>query len=220
MNYQQLEKHLFNISDKKFAVFSKSLSNSDYISIGVKNPLLRQLIKEEKNDEELKLEDFSLGKYLEVDFIYFGLALIREIDIKDQLKFLEKNIKNAKSWAITDCVVTFLKKTDFDTFFEFFQKLYKSKYTYDRRFCYVFALKHSKNPRILDIFPFLRLNEEYMVMMAEAWLFATIAIDFPDDVFKFLQSINDNVLVRKTVSKMSDSFRIKPEIKEQFKTLR
>ena len=220
MNYQQLEKHLFNISDKKFAVFSKSLSNSDYISIGVKNPLLRQLIKEEKNDEELKLEDFSLGKYLEVDFIYFGLALIRESDIKGQLKFLEKNIKKAKSWAITDCVVTYLKKTDFDIFFEFFQKLYKSKYTYDRRFCYVFALKHSKNPRILDIFPFLTLEEEHMVMMAEAWLLATIAIEFSDDVFMYLSNLKDVTLKRKTISKICDSFRITQNQKERFRKLR
>ncbi|MBR4377540.1 MAG: DNA alkylation repair protein [Bacilli bacterium] len=220
MNYSELEKHLFEICDKKFAKFSKTLSNSSYIAIGVKNPVLRQLIKEEKTDLELKIEDFRLGKYLEIDFIYFGLALSRANNVDEQLNFLERNIKKAKSWAITDCVVTYLKKTDFDKFVSFFKKLYRSRHTFDRRFCYVLALKHSKNPRILDIFPFLTLNEEYMVMMAEAWLLATIAIDFPDDVFKFLQSINDNILVRKTVSKVNDSFRVKPEIKERFKTLR
>lgn len=31
MKYIELEKYLFEISDKKFADFSKSLSNSDYI---------------------------------------------------------------------------------------------------------------------------------------------------------------------------------------------
>ena len=60
MNYQELEKHLFEISDKKFADFSKSLSNSDYISIGVKNPVLRSIIKEHTKDEELNLNDFKL----------------------------------------------------------------------------------------------------------------------------------------------------------------
>ena len=220
MNYFELEKYLLEISDKKFADFSKSLSNSDYISIGVKNPVLRQLIKEEKNDVNLKLDDFRLGKYLEVDFIYFGLALIRAKNVYEQLKFLELNIKKAKSWAITDCVVTYLKKTDFDTFLSLFKKLYKSNHTFDRRFCYVFGLKHSKNPRILEIFPFFTLNEEYMVMMAEAWLLATIAIDFPDEVFKFLEGTNDIVLKRKTISKMCDSFRISEEQKLRFKTLR
>ena len=77
MTYKELEKHLFEISDKKFADFSKTLSNSEYISIGVKNPVLRQIVKEHVKDEDLKLDDFDLGKYLEVDFIYFGLALSR-----------------------------------------------------------------------------------------------------------------------------------------------
>lgn len=220
MNYSQLEKHLFDISDKKFADFSKSLSNSDYISIGVKNPILRQLIKEEKNDSELNLEDFHLGKYLEIDFIYFGLALSRTKNIDEQLEFLEHNIKKAKSWAITDCVVTYLKKTSFDTFKSFFDKLHISSYTFDRRFCYVFALKHSKDPRILEIFPLITLNEEYMVMMAEAWLLATIAISYSDGVFAYLKSINDKTLIRKTVSKMCDSFRIPVVIKTKFKTFR
>lgn len=220
MNYFELEKHLFEISDKKFADFSKSLSNSDYISIGVKNPVLRQLIKEEKNDIDLKLDDFCLGKYLEVDFIYFGLALVRAKSVNEQLDFLECDIKKAKSWAITDCVTTYLKKTDFDTFFSFFKKLYKSNHTFDRRFCYVFALKHSKNPRILEIFQFFTLKEEYMVMIAEAWLLATVAIDFPDEVFKFLEATNDKVLKRKTISKMCDSYRISEEQKIRFRTLR
>ena len=220
MNYKELEKHLFEISDKKFAEFSKSLSNSDYISIGVKNPVLRNIVKEEKNDNDLLLEDFQLGKYLEVDFIYFGLAMVRCKTLEEQLKFLETNIKKANSWAITDCVVTYLKKYDFETFFNFYKKLYKSSYTFNRRFCYVLGLKHSKNPGILEIFPLLTTNEEYMVMMAEAWLLATVAIDFPNQVFEFLKQTKDVVLKRKTISKMCDSYRISKEQKERFKSLR
>ena len=220
MNYKDLEKHLFDIADKKFAEFSKSLSNSDYISIRVKNPLLRQLIKEEKEDQELKLSDFNLGRYLEIDFIYFGLALVRAKTLSDQLDFLEENIKYAKSWAITDSIQTYLKKSDYDSFLTFFKKLYKSKYTFDRRFCYIFALKHWKNPRILEIFPLISTNEEYMVMMAEAWLLATVAIDFPDEVFDFLKRIDDITLKRKTISKMNDSFRISDDQKKRFKSLR
>ena len=220
MNYNELEKYLFEICDSKFAEFSKSLSNSDYISIGVKNPVLRQLIKEHKDDNELKLEAFRLGKYLEVDFIYFGLALLRCKTLDEQLVFLENNIRNAKSWAVTDSIQTYLKKSTFDEFLKFYKKLYKSPHTFDRRFCYIFALKHWKNPRILEIFPFLTLNEEYMVMMAEAWLLATIAIAYPDEVFAYLKDTKDTTLKRKTISKMCDSFRISQSEKERFKTLR
>ena len=220
MKYRDLVQHLENISDKKFADFSKSLSNSEYISMGVKNPVLRQIIKDHKNDSELKIEDFELGKYLEVDFIYFGLALSRMKSTDEQLKFLKENIRKAKSWAVTDCVQTYLRKTSFDDFKKFFISSYNSSYTYERRFAYVFGLKHWKNPRILEIFPLFKTNEEYMVMMAEAWLLATVAIEFPDQVFSFLKSLDDQTLKRKTISKMCDSFRINETQKNRFKTLR
>ena len=63
MKYQKFLKLLELKSDKKFAEFSKSLSNSDYISIGVKNPVLREIVKEHTCDKELKLEDFELIDY-------------------------------------------------------------------------------------------------------------------------------------------------------------
>ena len=220
MNYQELENHLFSKADSKFAEFSKSLSNSDYISIGVKNPVLRQIVKDHKTDLELKLEDFKLGKYLEIDFIYFGLALSRVNTIDEQLEFLSKNIKKAKSWAITDCVQTYLKKSTFEAFLKFFNNKKNSKYIYERRFCYVFALKHAKNPRIFEIFPEITLNDDYMVMMAEAWLLATIAIEFSDHVFEFLNSVDDKQLKQKTISKICDSFRIDETTKQKFKSLR
>lgn len=220
MTYKELVEHLFEIRNQKYADFSKSLSASDYISIGVKNPVLRQITKEHKNDSELKIDDFELGKYLEVDFIYFGLALSRFSKIEEQLDFLRKEIRKAKSWAITDCVTTFLKKSTFEQFEKFYNELHKSKHTFERRFCYVFGLKHSKNHRILDIFLKITLHDEYPVMMAEAWLLATIAIDFPDEVFKFLKEINDIQLRRKTIQKMCDSFRISNEQKSRFKALR
>ena len=220
MKYSELEKYLFSIKDTKFADFSKTLSNSEYASIGVKNPVLRKLIKDHKNDNELKLEDFRTGKYLEIDFIYFGLALSRASSIEEQFEFLVNNMKSGKSWVLTDCSQTYMKKCDFDTFITFFKKMINSKYVYDRRFAYVFAIKFVKIPEIPGVFRLIRLNEDYMVMMAEAWFLATAAIYFPDEVYTYLKGLNDNVLKRKTISKMCESFRIREEDKERAKQLR
>lgn len=220
MTYKELVSYLFSIADKKFADFSMSLSNSDYISIGVKNPVLRQIIKEHKNDNELKVEDFKLGKYLEVDFIYFGLSLIRLSTSEEQLLFLINNIKGAKSWAITDCMSTYMKKVSFDQFFSFFKNMYKSKYTYDRRMAYILALKQYKNPNILSVLPLIQTNEEYIVMMSEAWLLSTLAIEYENEVFEYLKTLKDLTLKRKTISKICDSLRFSDGSKDKFKSLR
>ena len=220
MKYIELEKHLFNISDQKFADFSKSLSNSEYISIGVKMPILRQIIKEHIKDEELKTKDFVLGKYLEVDFIYFGLSLSRFKTIDEQLDFIKEKGKIAKSWVITDTIVTYFKKFSFDKYWDFFLKMYQSKYTYDRRIAYVLGLKQYKDHQIIKILNYINKNEEYMVMMGEAWLLATMAISEETPVFEFLKNTDDIVLKRKTISKICDSFRFNEESKNRFKSLR
>ena len=220
MKYKQLLAELNRQSDKKFADFSKTLSNSDYKVIGVKNPVLRKIVKEHVFDEELVLEDFVLGEYLEVDFIYFSLGLSRLKSNAEKLYFLKERIRFAKSWAITDCACTNFKKLSFDEFYSFFLQTYQSKYIYERRMAYVLGLKVYRDKNIIKILSLINENEEYMVMMAEAWLLATMAIIFPNEVYNFLKETNDTVLKRKTISKISDSFRFDNETKIIFKNLR
>ena len=212
--------YLISISDKKYADFSKSLSNSDYIVIGVKIHVLRDIIKQNKDNSELNPNDFELGKYLEIDFIYFGLSLIRLKTSKEQLEFLKKNIGKAKSWAITDTISSYVKKLSFEEFFTFFNDCYLSKETYKRRMAYILALKQYKDNDILKVLPLIQLNEEYMVMMAEAWLLSVIAIAHEDEVFNYLKDCQDISLKRKTISKICDSFRFSEESKNRFKSLR
>lgn len=220
MTYIELENYLFTICDKKFADFSKTLSNSDYISIGVKNPVLKQIAKDHIKDEKLKLSDFKLGKYLEVDYLYFALGLLRAKDYIKQLDFLDKNIYKAKSWAITDTASTYMKKFPFEVYFKFFLDHYDSKYTYVRRMSYILGLKFYKEKEILNILPFIKENEQYMVMMAASWLLATIAINYPNEIYDYLSKCKDTALKRKTISKISDSFRFTTKAKERFKSLR
>lgn len=220
MTYYELAEYLFSIQDKKHAEFAGNLSNSDYVTIGVKNPILRNLIKEHYKDADLRLDDFEHSKYLEVDFIYFGVGLKRCKTIEEQLEFLDKNIKYAQSWAITDTINHSLEKCPFDFFWKFFLTHYNSDHIYTRRFSYILGLKFYRDEKILQIFNYLNEFDEYMVMMAEAWLLQTIATVYPEKVFDLLKTLKDEKLKLKTISKISDSFRFADEQKEHFKSLR
>lgn len=98
--------------------------------------------------------------------------------------------------------------------------MYKSKYTFDRRMSYILGLKFYKDKRILDILKYLTYNEEYMVMMAEAWLLSTIATIYPDEIYNFLKDLKDNTLKRKAISKICESYRFDELTKDKFKSLR
>ena len=220
MRYQELEAHLFAIRDEAFAEFSKSLSNSEYISIGVKIPVLQKLIKEHAKDEDLNLEEFDLGKYLEVDYLYFGLSCAKLKTIDEQLDFVIREIHLAKSWCITDSIPTFLKKHTVEKYLEVFLKLYDSPHVYDRRMAYVLGLRHRKDAKVLTVLDYMKPDEAYMVMMAEAWLLSFVAIEFPNEIYDFLKKSEDVSMKRKAISKISDSFRFDEATKQRFKDLR
>jgi len=220
MVYSEFVQLLKNNADEKYADFSQKLTNSDYVVIGVRVPILRKLVKAYCHDENLSLKDFELGKYLEVDFSYFAIGLLRCKTAAEQLIFLRQNLYYAKSWMITDMIPSFLRGMSFEDFWLFFLDTHANKHIYTRRFAYVFALKFYRDQRILDVLPYVKLNEEYMVCMGQAWLLATVAIRFSQAVFDFLCDSADANLKKKTISKIRDSYRIDDVTKNKFIGLR
>lgn len=220
MKYQDFLSYLLSIKDEENAAFVDSLSNSDYISLGIKAPLLKEIAKRYKDDNELILSDFEHGKYLEVESLFFAIGLSRCKNIDEQLLFLDKYLKYVNSWVVTDSINHYLKKCHYETFLDFFKLHYDNKHIYTRRYSYVFALKFYKDKRILDIFKYIKENDEYMVLMAEAWLLSFIAVPYSKETYDFLKTLTDVKLIRKTISKISDSYRFDIETKNMFKSLR
>ena len=220
MVYSEFVQLLKNNTDKKYADFSQKLTNSDYVVIGVRVPILRKLVKAHYHDETLPLNDFELGKYLEVDFSYFAIGLLRCKTAAEQLTFLRKNLCYAKSWMITDMITSFLRSVSFEDFWSYFLDTHTDEHVYTRRFAYVFALKFYREQRILNVLPYIKSNEDYMVSMGQAWLLATIAICYPKVVYDFLSNSADINLKKKTISKIKDSYRIDDITKNKFVGLR
>jgi len=220
MTYQQMLDGFIQGRDEAYAAFSRKIANSDYDVIGIRNPILRKFAKDHKTDEELVLSDFVLGRYLEVDFVYFVLGLSRLKTIGEKLAFLRKDIHWARSWAITDGAVSSIKSIRFEDYRPFFLAMKDSHEIYDRRIAYVLGLKADKDPRILQILKDIRPNEDYMVMMGQAWLLSDLAISFPEEIHDYLANLDDWTLRRKTISKIQDSFRFDKATKESFRALR
>ncbi len=220
MNFQGYIRLLLDNGEKQYADFSQKVANSEYTVIGVRIPLLRKIIKANYRDETLQLTDFELGKYLEVDFSYFAIGLLRCKTVDEQLVFVQRNMKFAKSWAITDMIASYLKKITFEQYWPYFLSNCTNEYVYVRRFAYVFGLKFYRDQRILGVLQYIQKDEDYMVYMGQAWLLATVAICYPDAVYQFLKSGVADHLKRKTISKIKESFRIDDKTKKRFVALR
>ena len=220
MRYGDLLTLLLDQADEKYAAFQKPLCNSDYEIIGIRIPALKQIAKEHYKDKDLDLSEFEHHHYLEVEMVYFILGMLRNKDIDGKLDFLYKNVKYADSWMITDTPNAYLAKLDFERYFEFFKKTYLNKHVYTRRISYILGLKVFRDRRILGILDLLQDDDEYMVTMGQAWLLATMAICYPEEIYDFLAKSKNVALRRKTISKIVESFRIDEAYKTKFKGLR
>ena len=220
MTYNDLLELLLSQKDEKYAAFQKPLCNSDYKIIGIKIPVLKKIAKEHYKDKDLNMSEFEHHHYLEVEMIYFILGMLQNKSIDDKLDFIYKNVKYADSWMITDAPNGFLGGLDFDRYFEFFKNTYRSEHTYTRRIAYILGLKVYRDRRILQVLDLLKDDDEYMVTMGQAWLLASMAICYPEEIYNYLEKSQNITLRKKTISKVVDSFRIKDEYKAKYKTLR
>ena len=220
MTYKQLLALLLEKKDEKYAAFQKPLCNSNYEIIGIKIPVLKKIAKEHYKDKDLDMSEFEHHHYLEVEMIYFIFGMLQNKSADDKLDFILKNVKYADSWMITDTPNGFLKDLDFDRYFEFFKKTYLSDHIFTRRIAYILGLKVYRDNRILKVLDYLKDDDEYMVTMGQAWLLASMAICYPEEIFHYLSKSNNATLKKKTISKIVDSFHISDEYKTKFKTLR
>ena len=220
MKYNELLDLLLSMRDEKYAAFQKPLCNSDYEIIGIRIPVLKKIAKEHYKDKDLDMSLFEHHHYLEVEMIYFIFGMLQNKSIDDKLNFILENVKYADSWMITDTPNGYLKDLDFERYFEFFKKTYLSNHVFTRRIAYILGLKVYRDNRILQILELLKDDQEYMVTMGQAWLLASMAICYPEEIYNYLNESKNITLRKKTISKIVDSFRISDEYKIKFKGLR
>ena len=219
-----------SIIDLRYALFGtntptytpSNLSGSITPSHEVYMAVLKKAIKDFTPVEKIALEEIPVNECIRLDLAFFGIGLNRCKDFKEHLAFIERNATRATSWMTTDFVNQFFKKPKFETWAPFFERMVKTEGEFSRRFAYGTALLFYKDRRCFDLVSkHLVKDERYYTMMMEAWLLASFAIYFPDEVYAILDSEQLTLPCRrKTVSKMCDSYRITQEHKDRAKALR
>jgi len=190
-------------------------------SASLRSPHIKEVIAHYAKDASLPLESFPLDETVELTLCYFMLSLKKEKTFEKQMGFLQGKLAKANSWIITDSLQQAIRKAPKEAFEPYYQKWVKDKREYARRFAYVFAMRYYREDDISFFLDRLVYDERYYVMMAQAWMLATFAIAHFSEVVAFLKRKGiPETLVRKTISKMQDSYRISPEHKEIVKRIR
>lgn len=160
-------------------------------------------------------------EYAEETMLYgFVLSYIK-CSYKIRMHFLPEYVRHIDSWAVCDSPVAAMKwiAQNKEDFFAFMQKQYmSSSREYELRFVVVVLLNYYVEKvwltRLFHYFDQLE-SDFYYVNMAVAWAVSVCYIKYPEETLLYLKQCNlDEFTYRKTLSKITDSYRVSDEQKE------
>lgn len=226
---QDFNSYLQKLSEPSKAEWTQNIYATKKPCLAIKVPVLREIAK------QIALGNFnSFLSCKKLDYIEYDILqaiLIGKMQTyKQQQKATINLLKNVDSWVCTDTLKLATNTKNFKDVIDFSKELYAQNYTFLRRFAFVQLLKFAKNEEFLEEIYQLILSanaeKEYYVNMAQAWLICELMIYYPKNTLKFIKNYkkiykNDNNLfiIKKSISKCKDSFRISDELKNQLKTI-
>ena len=179
--------------------------------------LIRNYVKQHAQVQQLR--PFILS-HQQFHRIYYYVALKQMTDVKQRMEFIHENLLFSDWWH-TDQIISYVADLDFDTALSYAKEYVLSQDPFIRRWGYVLFVSRLCKGHAEDILPLLKDDDEYYVQMAESWLVAELAVHEPEAVYAWFWSNELKYNINgKAIQKISDSFRITDQWKEEFKKLR
>lgn len=222
----ELQKKLFELSDKKYALFQSSLipTVSQEKVIGIRVPVLRQVARDfEKKPECLDFLNTLPHTYYDENMLH-SILLSRMKDYEQCIAAVENFLPYVDNWAVCDILSPKIFSKYKDKLILKIKEWIASDKTYTCRFGMGMLMTHyldeDYKPEYLELPPKVD-SDEYYVKMMVAWFFATALAKQWDDTIPYIEEHRlPEWTHRKTIQKACESYRITDEQKAYLKTLR
>ena len=220
--YEQLLK----VKDDKYKEFqAKLVPNIDPGTIlGVKTPEMRQIAKEVFNSKEKDafLKDLP-HKYYEENLVHFFIiSMIKDFD--ECIREVETFLPYVDCWPVSDQATPRSFKKNHAKLLPYIKKWIKSKHLYTSRFGIRMLMNEFLGDEFKDEYAKLVASvksDEYYLKMMVAWYFATALAKNYDETIKYIEERKlDDWVLKKTIQKAVESYRVTDEHKEYLKSFR
>ena len=220
--YEQLLK----VKDDKYKEFqAKLVPNIDPDTIlGVKTPEMRQIAKDIFNSKEKDafLKDLP-HKYYEENLIHFFIiSMIKDYD--ECIREVETFLPYVDCWPVSDQATPRSFKKNHEKLLPYIKKWIKSKHLYTSRFGIRMLMNEFLGDEFKDEYAKLVASvksDEYYLKMMVAWYFATALAKNYDETIKYIEERKmDDWVLKKTIQKAVESYRVTDEHKEYLKSFR
>ena len=220
--YEQLLK----VKDDKYKEFqAKLVPNIDPDTIlGVKTPEMRQIAKDIFNSKEKDafLKDLP-HKYYEENLVHFFIiSMIKDFD--ECIREVETFLPYVDCWPASDQATPRSFKKNHAKLLPYIKKWIKSKHLYTSRFGIRMLMNEFLGDEFKDEYAKLVASvksDEYYLKMMVAWYFATALAKNYDETIKYIEERKlDDWVLKKTIQKAVESYRVTDEHKEYLKSFR
>lgn len=225
-NYQSLVKFLKEHAEEPYRQFQEKLVASKEPVLGVRMPFLRSLGKQ--------ISQGNFREYLSLcrensfeEIVLRGMVIgLLPLGLEELCSATEAYLPVINNWASCDCFCSGLKRVKKfqKEFLPKIQSYLVSEHPWEKRVGLVLLRAHYVTEEYITQIPVWAEQtfcEHYYVQMAHAWLLAECYTKFPEQTYQYLKacSLHEEIM-KKTVQKIRDSYRISAEWKEKASALR
>ncbi|MCI8596216.1 MAG: DNA alkylation repair protein [Clostridia bacterium] len=223
MTNEEIDAKLLSLADAEYKEFNAKIVNSNLKMLGVRAPQLKELAKVIAREPENFFDSYKLENYEQILLYSLAFSFAKQMPIEEKFARLDKVLPLFDNWAHVDMTVGAFKELGKyrDLFLSRYARLVEAP-EYERRFMVVFLMSYCLTPEYLPtVFGLYEKMQcdKYYVNMGIAWGLSVALVKFYDETFAFLErGTFNNFIVRKTVQKARESFRIPPERKAELKS--
>lgn len=225
-SYDEVRERLAFDADDEYREFAMKICPSERPFLGIRVPRIRKIaesVQKEKIEELIKVEPIGYEEVLVRGF------LIARLRYEEMMKWFDSQALYIDDWSTCDTFCSAIGKKVRKNKSDFFENKMEWLLGDSREFvvrlglvilkcCYV---DFDYLAVIFDRVEKLSGREEYYIKMGIAWLVCECFIKFPDETLAYLSiSRLPKWTYNKTISKICDSYRVEPEVKEALKKMR
>ena len=234
-SYSEFRENLARLADDDYCEFSKKGIPTERPFIGVRIPLIREIVKEISPcfcTEFLKTEPVAIEEVLARGMVICELSyeemMVKRSEINGKSWF-DSQVDIINNWCTCDVFCSGVTKRIGGHLAEVLDQKIDGLLSDSREFAVRVGLVLLKCAYmdfdylnvIFDRVENLREREEYYIKMASAWLVAECFTKYPEETFAYLKvSKLPKWTYNKTISKICDSYRVAEEDKVVLRKMR
>jgi len=227
MDPEEMRRSFLTNADPAYKEFStKIVVPGEYKVIGIKMPVIRRFAKEITKGDWKRYLNETADEYSE-DLLLRGFVITGcRTDIDEKLRMLSEFIPLIDNWSICDsvCMSLNVNRKNKDAVWNVIIHFLDSDKEFEQRAAVVLMLAHFIDDEHIDRVISYADNvahQGYYVRMAVAWCLSVCFVKYPERTMEYLKNCSlDDITFNKTLSKITDSFRVDDDLKEKIRKMR